>query len=111
MVIFPLMAHKWLKRLTRMNIIKLHNITGIDAHSHSLEINTGKQYLTSGDKMTVMAILNEDEINNRNTIIKVKGYNIDVLLIPTKFKYTFFETELGKIIQLYLTKNHKITYF
>lgn len=94
-----------------MNKIKLHNTTGILATTHGVEVNSGKQYLTQHDKMSMMVILNEDEINNPNTIVKVKGCDISVLFIPTKFRYTFFETELGKLIQVYLTKNHHITYF
>ena len=94
-----------------MNKIKLHNVTGINASSHSVEINHGKQYLSQLDKMAMIVILNEEEINNRDTIIKLKSTQIDVLLIPTKFKYTLFETELGKYIETHLSKNHHITYF
>lgn len=94
-----------------MNKIKLHNVTGTFATIHSVEVNSGKQYLSQYNKMSMMVILNEDEINNPNTIIKVKGCDISVLFIPTKFRYTFFDTELGKLIQIYLTKNHWITYY
>jgi len=94
-----------------MNKIKLHNVTGIHANSHSIEVNLGKQYLSQHDKMVMMVILNEEEINNRDTIIKLKSCQIDVLLIPTKFKYTFFDMELGKYIETHLTKNHEITYY
>ena len=94
-----------------MNKIKLHNVTGINSSSHGVEVNHGKQYLSQFDKMAMIVILNEDEINNRNTIIKLKSCQIDVLLIPTKFKYTFFETELGKDFDIHLSKNHHITYF
>lgn len=94
-----------------MNIIKIHNVTGVNATTHSLEVNTGKQYLPPHDKITTMVIMNEDEINNRNSIVKVKGYMISVLFIPTKFRFTFMETEIGKLIQVYLTKNHRITYY
>jgi hypothetical protein len=94
-----------------MNIIKIHNVTGVNATTHGLEVNTGKQYLPPHDKMTTMVIMNEDEINNRNSIVKVKGYMISVLFIPLKFRFTFMETEMGQLIQVYLTKNHKITYY
>jgi hypothetical protein len=94
-----------------MNIIKVHNVTGINSTTHGLEVNTGKRYIPPHDKITVMMILNDDEINNRNSIIKIKGWNISTLFIPTKFRYTFFETELGKLIQMYLVKNYKITYY
>lgn len=94
-----------------MNIIKIHNVTGVIPTIHGLEINTGKQYLPPHDKITVMVIMNEDEINNPNSIHKIKGYEISVLFIPTKFRYTFLDMEMGKLLQMYLTKNHKITYY
>jgi len=94
-----------------MNKIKLHNVTGIYASSHGVEVNHGKQYLAQHDKMAMIVILNEEEINNRDTTIKLKSTQIDVLLIPNKFKYIFFDTELGKYIDAHLTKNHHISYF
>ena len=94
-----------------MNIIKVHNVTGIVATTHGLEVNTGKQYLPPHDKITAMVIMNDDEINNRNSIVKVKGYEISTLFIPIKYRYTFMDMEMGKLIQVYLTKNHHITYY
>jgi hypothetical protein len=94
-----------------MNIIKIHNVTGHIATVHGLEVNTGKQYLSPYDKITTMVIMNEDEINNPNSIHKMKGYEISVLFIPTKFRYTFLDTEIGKLVQPNLSKNHNITYY
>lgn len=54
-----------------MNIIKIHNVTGVIPTIHGLEINTGKQYLPPHDKITVMVIMNEDEIIHPN---KRKNY-------------------------------------
>lgn len=78
-----------------MNIIKINNIKKIVGTSRGLDIKTNETFI---DKDRYILILNEEDINNENRIVKLKGYDFECFIIPNKFKYTFNETKLGKLI-------------
>lgn len=91
-----------------MNIIKIENVRRIAGFSNTLEI---KSEFKHNEKNSFIVILSENDINNDNCFIRLKGYNISALLIPNKFKFTFFETSLGKLIQPVLNKKYVISYY
>lgn len=91
-----------------MNIIKIENTKRFIGFSNKVEISSNYKY---SDNNHYLVILNNDEINNDNTINKLKGYSISCLLIPKKYRYTFNETSLGKIIKVNLKENCIISYY
>lgn len=91
-----------------MNIIKVNNVKRITSTAYGLEIKSNEWF--KGEN-SVVVVLDEDDIQNENRSIKLRGYNIDVLIIPKKYKYTFFETPLGNIIKPNLPKGYLTTYY
>ena len=92
-----------------MNIIKIENVKRFNGFSNKVEISSNYKY---SDIKSNLVILNDEEINNDNTLNKLKGYSISCLLIPKKYRFTFFdETSLGKIIKVQLNENYTISYY
>lgn len=92
-----------------MNIIKIENVKRFNGFSNKVEILSNYKY---SETKSNLVILNEEDINNDNSINKLKGYSISCLLIPKKYKFTFFdETPLGKIIKVQFNKNYTISYY
>ena len=73
-----------------MNHLKIKNFISALEDTHSAEINTNN----NGGRIGNVIILSNDEIENENTINKLKDIKIDILTIPKKYKYTFSETKL-----------------
>lgn len=73
-----------------MNHLKIKNFISAIEDTHSAEINTN----INGGRIGNVIILSNDEIENENTINKLKDIKIDILTIPKKYKYTFCETKL-----------------
>lgn len=92
-----------------MNIIRLENVKSSMATTYSLTLNVEKN--KDIGKTFVIVILNEDDVNNDNSLIKLRGFNINVLAIPKKIKFTFNEGEYFKALELQLDKDYKITYY
>lgn len=91
-----------------MNIIKINNIKSVLSMAHSLEIKSNERF---DNKITTMVILDEQDIQNENRVMKLRGYLISILLLPSKYKYTFNETPMGKKIQPNLIENVEISYY
>lgn len=92
-----------------MNIIRLENVKSTLATTYSLTLNVEKN--KDIGKHFVIVVLDEEDIENKNTLIKLKGINIDVLLIPKKLKYSFNESEYFEVLSLQLNKENNITYY
>lgn len=92
-----------------MNIIRLDNVKSTLATTYSLTLNVEKNK-DIGNHF-VIVVLDEDDINNINTIIKLKGINIDVLMIPNKVKFTFNESKYFDALLSQLNKEYYITYY
>jgi hypothetical protein len=92
-----------------MNIIKIENVRRIDTTTHSVSIKSDYIY---SENNSIMVVLSEEDVENSNCLIKLKGYIISALLIPKKYKYTFNETSIGKaIIPFYNEKIYTISYY
>lgn len=91
-----------------MNIIKVENVRRIEGFNNRIEIKSDYKY---SDKTSALVILNEDDINNDNSIIKLRGLMISVLLIPKRNKYTFADTSVGKLVKSCLTEKSIISYY
>lgn len=92
-----------------MNIIRLDNVKSTLATTFSLTLNIEKNK-DLGNHF-VIVVLDEDDINNINTIIKLKGLSIDVLMIPNKVKFTFNESKYFDALLSQLNKEYYITYY
>lgn len=92
-----------------MNIIRLDNVKSSLATSYSLTLNIEK-YKDIKKTFTIV-ILDEEDINNINSLIKLRGFSIAILIIPKKFKFTFNETKYYNELMSQLDKDYKITYF
>lgn len=92
-----------------MNIIRLDNVKSSLATSYSLTLNIEK-YKDLKKPFTIV-ILNESDINNINSLIKLRGVSITILIIPQKFKFTFNETKYYNNLMTQLDEDYKITYF
>lgn len=93
-----------------MNIIKVENVKGFFGSTHKVEVRTG--YKKNGEStFSTIVVLDGEDIENDNTIVKLKTHNIDCLLIPKKYKFTFNETKCFKWITPYLVKDFTISYF
>lgn len=92
-----------------MNIIRIENVKDISSTKYSLTIRVEKFKETNIQHAIV--VLSEDDISDINTVLKLRGFNIDILLIPKKFQYTLPKTEYFKILQGQLSKDYTITYF
>jgi hypothetical protein len=92
-----------------MNIISIENTKRFNSFSNKVEISSNYKY---SDNKNYLLILNDDDINNDNCIIKLRGYSISCLLIPKRYRFTFFdETPIGKIIRRNLTEDFSISYY
>ena len=91
-----------------MNIIKIDNVKRIETTASGLIIKSNQ---INDDKVTVVAILSESDINNDNTYIKLIGHSIACLVLPKKYKHTFFETKMGELVRMNLIENYDITYY
>ena len=92
-----------------MNIIRVENVKNVSATTYSLTVRVEKFKETNIQH--VIVVLSEDDIINDNSLLKLIGVNIDVLLVPRKLRFTFNETEYFKKLQIGLMENHTITYF
>ena len=93
-----------------MNIIKVENVGSILGFNNKIEVKTG--YKKDGkSQFSTIVILDSDDIENDNTLVKFRGYNIDVLIIPKKYKYTFNGTKYYMVIKESFSKNIIISYF
>jgi hypothetical protein len=93
-----------------MNIINIENVRKINGFVNRLEIETRNPFSDSVKTIT-MVILSEDDILNDNSLLKLKGYSISILLLPKKYKYTFNDLPVGKLIVPNLEKNTVISYY
>ena len=91
-----------------MNVIKVHNVKSILPSLRSLEINTEKGKRSYD---ITIVIFSEEDIDNINTLYKLKGATIDVLVIPKKHRFIFNESEYYKYVKYQLTENYTITYY
>lgn len=92
-----------------MNIIKIENVRRMDSTTYSVIVKSDYIY---SEKTSTIVVLNEEDVENSNCLIKLKGYDVSALLIPKKYKYTFNETSTGKaIMPLYNEKYYTISYY
>lgn len=91
-----------------MNIIKIENIKRIETTTSGLIIKSNH---INDDKVTIIVIFSESDINNDNCVIKLKGVTIGCLILPIKYKHTFFDTKTGKLVRPFLVENFDITYY
>lgn len=92
-----------------MNIIRIDNSKSILTTTYSLTVNVEKH--KDLNKVLTVVILSENDIENENSLIKLKGINIDVLVIPKKYKFSFNETKYYAHLMTQLTKENNITYY
>ena len=92
-----------------MNIIRLDNVKSSLATTYSLTLNVEKN--KDLEKKFTIVVLDEEDVNNMNTLIKLKGFNINVLLLPKKIKFSFNESKYFEEISSQLDKDYKITYY
>jgi hypothetical protein len=92
-----------------MNIIKIQNYKNVLSTTNTVEI---KSDYGLGNNNGIMVVLNEDDINDGKFLLNLRGYFIDVLLIPKKYKTGgFSNTNHYDVIKIYLSKNHRISYY
>jgi hypothetical protein len=92
-----------------MNIIRTENVKSTLSTSYSLTLNIEKH--KDLNKSCTIVILDGDDIENMNSLIKLKGIVIDILIIPKKFKYTMNDTKYYDVISTQFDKDYKITYY
>jgi len=92
-----------------MNIIKLQNTGRIHSFNNRLDIKSNVVFNTNND--TLMVVLSENDINNENCLIKLRGSVINILLLPKKYRYTFNDTLIGKMIKPNLITGCVISYY
>lgn len=92
-----------------MNIIRLDNVKSALATTYSLTLNVEKN--KDIQKHFVIVVLDEEDIENKNTLIKLKGLNIDVLMIPKKLKFSFNDSEYFDVLSSQLNKENYLTYY
>lgn len=91
-----------------MNKIRVNGVKRVIGFNNRVEIKTD---FKNFDKLSDMVILNEEDILNKNKMIKIRGMYISCLFIPRKFRYTFEEQESYDIIKPCLTKDSVISYY
>ena len=74
-----------------MNIIRVDNIKGCLATTFSLTLNVEKY--KDIKKECTLVVLSEDDIESDVTLVKLKGLNISILVLPKKVKFIFNETK------------------
>jgi len=92
-----------------MNIIRIDNAKSTLSTTYSLTVNVEKH--KDINKTLTVVILSEDDIDNENSLIKLKGINIDVLILPKKHKFSFNDTKYYDHIVSQFTENYNITYY
>lgn len=92
-----------------MNIIRIDNAKSTLSTAYSLTVNVEKH--KDINKTLTVVILSEEDIENANSVIKLKGINIDIIVLPKKHKFSFNETKYYEVISSQLTKDHNITYY
>ncbi len=93
-----------------MNIIRVENLRSVIGYANKLEVNTG--YKKDGvSHYNNIVILDADDIENDNTLIKFRGMVIDALMIPKKYKYTFNESKYYSVIKDSFKDTTVISYF
>lgn len=91
-----------------MNIIKLENVNKVNTFNHKLEIKSNYRH---DETSTIMVILSEEDVNNDNCVIKLRGYIVKILILPKKYKFTFNDTKTYKAIINNLSDNFIISYY
>jgi hypothetical protein len=91
-----------------MNIIKVENGKGIIVSAHSLELKAERN---QNANKAIIVVLSDDDINNDNTLIKLRGLIIDAIIIPKIRKYTFNESSYFEKIKPNLSKGLNISYY
>jgi len=92
-----------------MNIIKIENYKSAIGFNDKVEIYVEKR--KDLNRQGVVVILSEDDIENFNTIIKLKGYSIYLLIIPKKYRFTFNDTKYFKDLSHQFIPNVIISYY
>lgn len=92
-----------------MNIIRLDNVKSNLATTYSLTLNIEKH--KELNKPYVIVVLSEEDINNMNSLIKLKALTINTLMIPKSFKFSFNESKYYESLVAQLDKEHNITYY
>lgn len=92
-----------------MNIIKIQNVGKINSFNNRLDIKSNVVFNSTKDKL--MVVLSDDDVNNENCLIKLRGYVVNILLIPKKYKYTFNNTLTGQMIIPNLITGCIISYY
>jgi len=92
-----------------MNIIRIDNAKSTLSTAYSLTVNVEKYKDIS--KILTVVILSEEDIDNENSLIKLKGINIDVLILPKKHKFSFNDTKYYEHLIPQFSENYNITYY
>lgn len=91
-----------------MNIVRIENVKDIDTLNGKIDIKSNQHHT---NESVNMVILSADDINNDNSMIALKGYSIRILVIPKKYRYTFYETKLGSLIKSQFDSKCNISYY
>ncbi len=92
-----------------MNIVKIENVGRINSFNNRLDIKSNVVFNNTKD--TLMVVLSDDDINNENCLIKLRGYLVNILLLPKKYRYTFNDTLTGQMITHNLITGCVISYY
>jgi len=92
-----------------MNIIRIDNAKSTLSTTYSLTVNVEKH--KDINKILTVVILSEEDIENENSLIKLKGINIDVLVLPKKHKFSFNETKYYEHLISQFSKDYNVTYY
>lgn len=91
-----------------MNIVKIGNIGKITSYNNKLEINSN---IRVNNETGIMVILSDDDVYNENSLIKLRGTVINILILPKKYKFTFNDTKTGQLIKYNLNEKTVISYY
>ena len=91
-----------------MNIVKIGNIGKITSYNNRLEINSN---IRINDKTGIMVILSDDDVINENSLVKIRGAVIDILILPRKYKFIFNYTKTGQLIKFNYNEKVVISYY
>ena len=91
-----------------MNIVKIENFKSAFGFDNKVEIKADKR---DTKKEGVMVVLSDEDIENINSLVKLRGYSIYVLLIPKKYKFTFNDSDYGKNLRHQFIPNVVISYY
>jgi len=90
-----------------MNKIIINNSDKLTATVNSVNVTAG----VSGNNNSTIIVLNEDDIENENYSNKLRGYRIDVLIVPKQYKNKLRFTTNGHIIFAAFTEKTLVTYY